>query len=443
MATRMFAPSCRADNDGSTNEPSWSAILAAVALALAFVLLTRWPVARTQPMESDEFGFLQDIAGRWFPMHHTLFKTLARGIGLIGNDAYRGFIVLDMIASALAMVSVWWWLRALVRPSVAAAAALLLGVGPVFWGYGAIAGNYTAIVVVGSFLLGVAIRGHRRPEAWQPLAAATLLAVGTGYRPDIGVLWLPVFLVILWQHRWRRAVLAGIAFAALNLAWAVPMIVDAGGWENYRAASARFAHETGARNSYWHLGLVDGPMRYSVKLAMALLWTLGPALLFVPRGGLRLWRLESGHFLALLLVLSIVPALAFHLLIHFGVPGYCFHYLPSVMALVVLGIGHDHGLASVPANGSRPSPGDRATPRLIGLAAILAGVFWFYPTDFSAPGWRGDFDLAFCRLTRKGLNTPAPRPGPRLWRTANSTKPTELPNHDRSPSGFLTAETRE
>ena len=36
-------------------------------------------------------------------MHHTLFKTLARGLGLIAGDFYRGFIILDIIASALAM----------------------------------------------------------------------------------------------------------------------------------------------------------------------------------------------------------------------------------------------------------------------------------------------------------------------------------------------------
>ena len=49
-----------------------------------------------------------------------------------------------------------------------------------------------------------------------PIAAAVVLALGTGYRQDIGTLWLPVLIVILWHHRWKRAALAGVLFTALT-----------------------------------------------------------------------------------------------------------------------------------------------------------------------------------------------------------------------------------
>jgi hypothetical protein len=419
MASWTFPSSGSTSDDDRQFEPRLSEVLAVTAFALAFVLATRWPVAREIPLETDEFGFLEDVTVRWFPMHHTLFKTLARVVGLAMGDFYRGFILIDMMTSAVALVGVWWWLRALVRPPTAAAATLMLGVGPVFWGYGAIAGNYTAIVAVGSFLMGVALRGHHRPEPWHPFAAAVALALGTGYRTDLGVLWLPVLLVILWQHRWKRAVLAGIAFVAVNLAWAGAMIAECGGWERYRAATAEFAHSAGALNSYWNLGVIDGPVRYAVKLVMAVVWTFGPALFVVPRGIARLRRHNSGGFLAFLVMLSVTPALAFHLLIHFGVPGYGLHYVPALIALIVLGVGLE------PRNLSEsvaPREGRGSLPRLLGLAAVLAAAFWLYPTDYSAPGWRGDFDLSFCRFTRHGLNTPAPRPQPYLWRTANSPR---------------------
>jgi hypothetical protein len=419
MASRTLLPSTSTLDQEERFEPRLPEVLAAIGLALVFVLATRWPVARELPLESDEFGFLEDVTVRWFPMHHTLFKTLARAVGLAVGDFYRGFILVDMAASAVALVGVWWWLRVLVRPRTAAAATLMLGVGPVFWGYGAIAGNYTAIVAVGSFLMGVAIRGHRRPEPWHPFAAAIALAVGTGYRTDLGLLWLPVLLVILWQHRWKRAVLAGIIFGAVNLAWAGAMIVECGGWERYRAATAEFAHSAGALNSYWNLGFIDGPVRYAVKLAMALVWTLGPALFVVPRGIARLRRHDSGGFLAFLVVSSVAPALAFHLMIHFGVPGYGLHYVPALLALVVLGIGRESRSLSAT---TALREGRGSVPRLLGLAAVLAAAFWFFPTDYSAPGWRGDFDLSFCRFTRIGLDMPAPRLQPCLWRTANSRR---------------------
>src|SRR5262249_50114741 len=146
--------------------------------------------------------------------------------------------------------------------------------------------------------------------------------------------------------------------------------------ERYRAATAEFAHSAGALNSYWNLGFIDGPVRYAVKLAMALVWTLGPALFVVPRGIARLRRHDSGGFLAFLVVSSIAPALAFHLLIHFGVPGYGLHYVPALLALVVLGIGREPRSLSA-TTALREDRG--SVPRLLGLAAVLAAAFWFYP----------------------------------------------------------------
>jgi len=405
------------------SDPSFSSVLAGLALALAVVFLTRLPVARPWPMESDELGFLDQIRAHWFPMHHTLFMTSGRLLGLLTGNPYRGFLVLDMLVSGLALLSAWWWLRALVPPSVAAAGAMVLSVAPVFWGYGAMAGNYTAIVAVGCFLLGVAWRTWRKPVAWHPFAAAVVLALGTGYRQDIGTFWLPVFLVILWKHRWRAAILAGLVFTVLNLAWLLPMLHEVGGWSRYRAGSAEFAYQAGYLNSIWSLGVVDAPVRYAVKLGIALLWTLGPCLAFVPRGMIRLRRMDHGGFLIAVLGLSMLPALASHLLVHFGVPGYAFHYVPALLGLTVLGIGvmSNEAHTSSPSDGLlRHTPTRGAATRLAAVSVLMAGLFLFYPTDYASPGWRGNFDLSFARHTRIGLRTPIPDRQPWLWRTANS-----------------------
>jgi hypothetical protein len=410
MASRMIAPQEYARHRVAEPTVGFRAIASALAISLAFVAMTRWPVARAAPLESDEFGYLAAIRAHWLPIHHTLFLASARALGAVVGDAYRGFIVLDMVVSALALTSVWWWLRALVRPATAAAATLALAVAPVFWSYGAMAGTYPAIVLVGSFLLGVAVRTWDAPRPWHPIAASAVLAWGTAYRQDIGTLWLPVFLVILWAHRWRRALGAAALFAALNLAWFVPMLLDVGGWARYRQASAEFAHSAGYLNSAWSLGLIDAPLRYAVKLTMALLWTLGPGLLAAPRGLARLWREPGGRPIAALLALSVAPALGSHLLVHFGVAGYAFHDVPALMALLALGIGRTPDLG-----------GDRSGPRrLVALSAVLAAAFWFYPTDFARPGLRGSFDLAFARHTRIGLRSRADGRTPAYWRTANS-----------------------
>jgi hypothetical protein len=435
-------------------EPSAWAILLGLAIAMLFVIATRLPVARTSALEWDDFEYVKQTAVCWFPMHHTLFLTFGRVAGLVAPTPYLGFVWLDMITSAAALAAAWWWLRAIVPPAVAAAAALILGVGPVFWGYGAMAGNYTAIVLVGSLLLGIAYRGWSRKSAWQPMAAAVALALGNGYRSDLGTLWLPVFALILWQHRWKRALWGGCLFAVINLAWFMPMLHDVGGWERYRQASAEFAYQAGYLSSVWNLGIIDSPLRNTVKVGMALVWTLGPGLVFVPRGVRALRNLDHGAALGFLTMLSVLPALASHLLVQFGVQGWCFHYVPALLGLLALGASarpvESPGSSALSGQGAgrgnRPipsvSPGRflaatwglnpiEATPRFafrgtksvvaLGIVAIiLATMFLFYPTDYQSPGFRGSFDLAFCRFTRAGLRMPMPAQAPRYWRTANS-----------------------
>ncbi|WZO96166.1 glycosyltransferase family 39 protein [Isosphaeraceae bacterium EP7] len=406
MSDRTDTPMRDLGQAGVAPSPSWGRVLGVFALALAFVVLTRWPVARDAPVETDEFGFLETIAAYRMPMHHTLFLASARLIGNAIGDPYRGFIVLDMVVSALALTSAWWWLRALVRPATATAAVALLAVSPLFWAYGALAGNYTAIPLVGCFLLGIAVRTYADPRPWHPYAAALALALGTGYRQDIGTFWLPVFFVILWPHRWKAAIGPLVVFTLVNLAWLGGMVADVG-WAHYREASAEFAHEAGYRNSFWNLGVRDAPLRYAVKLTMALAWTLGPALLFVPRGISRTrWPLVA------LLALSVVPALGFHLFVHFGVPGYSFHDLPALLALVALGIGR------IPSAQGIATRSDQAPARLACVALVMAALFLAYPTNYKRGGLWGDFDIAFARLTRVGLKIPRPDRTPAAWPTA-------------------------
>jgi hypothetical protein len=394
------------------SDPTLRDTALALAIAVGAVVATRLPVARPMAYDFDEIGYLGFIQDDLFPKFHTLFLASGRVIGLAIGDAYRGFIVLDMAVSALALVATWWWLRALVSPRIAIAGACVLGAAPVFWSYGAMAGNYTAVPLVGSILLGVACRGFDRPKGWHPYLAAAALALGAGYRQDIGTFWMPVFLVILWQHRWVPAIQAGLLFVAVNLAWFIPMLHDAGGWTLYREESSRFAYKSGYLNSYWNLGFVDAPMRYAVKEFMALLWTFGPGLLAAPIGVARLWRRPHGRKTLALLILSVVPAVGSHLLVHFGVPGYAFHNVPALLALIVLGV--------VPAEMPDRSSERRGVIRLAALSALLAACFLFYPTDYDHPGFRGDFDLSFARHTRVGLRTPTPLRDPSRWRTGNS-----------------------
>ena len=99
MATGMELLYCVSVRERRTARASRGTILLAMGVVLLFVVATRWPVARTAPIDSDEFGFLAQAAAYWFPMHHTLFMAAARVLGLICGDRYRGFVVLDIVTS--------------------------------------------------------------------------------------------------------------------------------------------------------------------------------------------------------------------------------------------------------------------------------------------------------------------------------------------------------
>ena len=157
------------------------------------------------------------------------------------------------------------------------------------------------------------------------------------------------------------------------------MLHDVGGWARYRAVSAEFAHNAGYLNSVWNLGLVDAPVRYGVKLGMALLWTLGPCLLFVPRG-MSQDRASRGRPLPRVPARpQCPPPLGSHLLVHFGVPGYAFHYVPALLALAVLGIGHGDFGDESPDRPGLLAQFRQPSGRLATIGLLMAGVFRLLP----------------------------------------------------------------
>ena len=114
------------------------------------------------------------------------------------------------------------------------------------------------------------------------------------------------------------------------------------------------------------------------------------------------------------MVLAAIPALGVHLLVHFGVAGYAFHYVPALLGLMAVGFA--------PAVEDACKRDNAGAIRGLAVAGSLAALFLFYPTDLDAPGFRGQFDLSFARHTRRGLATPQPMRDPDLWRTTNSQR---------------------
>ena len=144
-------------------------------------------------------------------------------------------------------------------------------------------------------------------------------------------------------------------------------------------------------------------------MALAVVWTLGPGLIFVPRGLARLGSLPDGRSWRLCWPWASLPPLGSHLLVHFGVAGYSFHYLPALVALMAVGIGRAPIAPSRDLCGSGPGCGFGAggDARRRSSCSI--------PADIERPGWRGTSTWRWRAYTRVGLHAEvadrAPRPG--------------------------------
>jgi hypothetical protein len=113
--------------------------------------------------------------------------------------------------------------------------------------------------------------------------------------------------------------------------------------------------------------------------------------------------------------------LAYHLLLAFGVPGYAFHYVPAAVALMAIGAGRAFAAAATSLTQAQAQ--DRAPVRLTAIAALLAALFLFYPTNYDRPGTWGDLEVRFCRCTRIGLQAQMPFRPLSVWRTGNTREP--------------------
>ena len=116
--------------------------------------------------------------------------------------------------------------------------------------------------------------------------------------------------------------------------------------------------------------------------------------------------------------LASLPALGSHLLVHFGVPGYAFHYVPALLALAVA--GDRTCVVGRRVDGARPARSAPSAARSAGRHLRPPGQrLPVLPTDYDRPGCAGTSTSV--RAAHEGRPADAlPDRQPAIWRTANS-----------------------
>ncbi|HEX2252980.1 MAG TPA: hypothetical protein VHQ65_06915 [Thermoanaerobaculia bacterium] len=257
--------------------------------------------------------------------------------------------------------------------AAAVLAVALYATNPLLWFYGELPLVYAVESGLAVVLAWAALRMMDGRGAF--LLACTLFALTGGVRPSTLVLLFPLFLFGLWRAR-RRLGLATLAAGALLgtvciAAWLVPLAALAGGLGEYRRISGEhFAallpytsvlHGAGAAALAHNLEvLVKWGVQGTVPAVAALLagWAVAPR------------RAAEGVRLALsrlpLLLVWVVPPVAFFALFHVTKAGYTLVHLPALLLAAAL-------VAAPAAAG----PGARWRRLLVPGVALLAGAGLF------------------------------------------------------------------
>lgn len=217
----------------------------------------------------------------------------------------------------------------------ALAATLLLAASPLYWITAARplsdSVGLAAATCAQAVLIAALVRQRMRPDGAPPraLGGTRLMVAGAfmataviGLRSQAMWLTLPLLALVLadrWHRSGLRAVVPGVLAAAVGgLAWAIPLVVATGGWEQYLLALADQGGEdfAGVDMLWTHFGAwrtLEG-LYHSFVLPWSS-WTLAGAMTGLALVG-GLWVLRRSRGTAWLLAVLALPYTAFHLLFH-------------------------------------------------------------------------------------------------------------------------------
>ncbi len=276
------------------------------------------------------------------PPGYILYVWLCRWVDLAFHDAQTTMVAISIVASALAVVTLFYLGRSMFDRRVGLTAALFLATSPLFWFYGEIALPHTLdtlLVLAGAWWLYEVMQGKQ----CYLYPAVVVLAVAGGIRQQTLIFLLPLTLLALHRVGWKRFVAAGALGAAICTAWFIPLTVSSGGlasyWQYMGAFSQRFQETTsilmGAGWSGIKYNLTKLVMYTLYGWSMALLPTAGWVLVWLRRRP----RIQLGEKPAFLF-LWVAPALLFYTLIHMGQQGLIFVFLPVLLLVAAAGLTH-------------------------------------------------------------------------------------------------------
>lgn len=355
---------------------------------MIFYAATTIPFASRTPYNWDAAQFVLGIEHFSVHMHqphppgYPLFIALGKIVSLVfaPNTALvmisAGFGAISVVLLYLLILDLWPERRAL-----AAVITASWIINPLFWLYRELALTYTVDAAAVLAMAWLAWRTRRYRHHRYLLAGVMVVTIAAGFRPSLLVLLSPFFIYQVWFHKrnWRWLVQTASIGLICFLAWFIPLVMMAGGWQQYHLDSTKLYSTVSEQTSILarapftnirlqvELLLTTVLEAWNVMLLPIVMSVIGTMRFIWRRGFKAAWRIARPYLLWL--SVWVLPAFFVYGLVHLGQLGYMLYFLP---------LGY---IACAPA-WLWLSQRVRLTPLLFGLVFIAhAMVFlWLRPT---------------------------------------------------------------
>jgi hypothetical protein len=259
-------------------ESRLAAALSALTLA-ALVAATRIPLATRRLLNWDAVQFALGI--RHFDIAHHQphppgyigYIAIGRLLEPVFGDANTALVALSVAGEVAGVLAAFAFARALFGFGAGWITALAMLVSPLFWYYGEAANTYALEPLLA---LGVAWFSWR---AWNgdgraAVPAALTLAVAGAIRPSAAVLLAPLAIYSVWRGARRQLIVAALFGGLACAAWAVPLVILAGGPFALWTASTALGADVTTSTAVWRAG-VPGLLTTSNAVLTGIGWELG------------------------------------------------------------------------------------------------------------------------------------------------------------------------
>jgi hypothetical protein len=316
------------------------ALLLGLLTALArlpFVAQRLWEWDSVLYARALEQGFHVDdvlAASRPHPPGYIFYVGAAAVGRALGLDSDHALVAVSIVASGVAVGMLYLLCRQFAPRALAILLSLSFAAAPLVWLHGEVAMPYILLATLSTSLT-LAFRAARGRSGWPIIGASLLFGALAGFRQDLLLFFIPLWLWMVAPAPARARVRAVGAVAVGCLLWFVPSAALSDGPAEYVVRSARQLVGVSATSANAERSIALNAVLIGYSLAWGLLFLLVVLVVVGLARALAAPRARSGgRGEALFFGLWIAPPLVFYLFVHIGEWGFVLSLVPALYAML-------------------------------------------------------------------------------------------------------------